>query len=76
MLLETLEKHIQNASNNFPISSIVVGGDFNMIFDHNPCNSTAVNEKLKVLMQKFDVWRHQHHSTNAFTRSNKNATRK
>lgn len=30
ILLGTLENYIQNASNNFPISGIVVGGDFNM----------------------------------------------
>ncbi len=84
ILLETLENYIQNASNNFPISGIVVGGDFNMILDHNldcwpPRNSAAVNKNLKVFMKKFnliDVWRHQHYNTNAFTWSNRNATRK
>lgn len=84
IMLETLEKHIENASNNFPISGIVLGGDFNMILDHNldcwsPRNSAAVNKNLKAFMQKFnliDVWRHQHYNTNAFTWSNRNATRK
>ena len=77
IMLETLENHIENAPNNFPISGIVLGGDFNMIHCWPPRNSAAVNKNLKAFMQKFnliDVWRHQHYNTNAFTWSNRNAT--
>ena len=64
-MLETLEKHIQNAIIDFPNSGVVIGGDFNMILDHNidcwPSRiSTAVNVNFKLFMQKFyliDVWR-------------------
>lgn len=55
-----------------------------MILDHNldcwpPRNSTAINENLKLFMQKcnlIDVWRYHHPNTNLFTWSNRNATRK
>lgn len=84
IMLESLEKHILNALNNFPNSGIVIGGDFNMILDHNidcwpPRASTAVNSNLTLFMQKFnliDVWRFNNPNISAFTWSNKNATRR
>lgn len=84
IVLETLEKHIQKTLNNFPNSGIVIGGDFNMILNHNidcwpPCVSTAVNENLKLFMQKFnliDVWRFNNPNMKAFTWSNRSATRR
>ena len=62
---ETLEKHTQNTLNSFPNSGIVLGGDFNMILDHNidswpPRVSSAPNVNLQLFMQKWnliDVWR-------------------
>lgn len=84
ILLDTLEKHIQGAFNYFPISSIVIGRDFNMIFDYKldcwpPCNYNAVNVNLILFMQKFnliDVRRKQNLKTTAYTWSNKSTTRK
>lgn len=77
-LLDTLDKvHL--------ITFILqVGGDLNMILDHNmdcwpPRSSTAVNLNFKLFMQKLnliDVWRNQNHDTNAYTWSNKSSTRK
>uniref|UniRef100_A0A3Q3AHM4 Reverse transcriptase domain-containing protein n=1 Tax=Kryptolebias marmoratus TaxID=37003 RepID=A0A3Q3AHM4_KRYMA len=83
ILLDTLEKHVQGISNNFPVFGIIMGGDFNMILDHNvdcwpPRNSNAVNINLKLFMQKFnliDVWRQQNLNTTAYTWSNRSATR-
>ena len=54
---ETLERHIQNTLNSFPNSGIVIGGDFNMILDHNidswpPRVSSAPNVNLQLFMQK------------------------
>lgn len=81
-LLETLENKIQQTLNNFPYSGLVVGGDFNMILDHNiDCwpsrDQSSVNNNLKMFMQNLnliDIWRNNNPNTSAFTWRNRNTT--
>lgn len=77
-LLETLENKIQQTLNNFPYSGLVVGGDFNMILDHNiDWDQSSLNNNLKMFMQNLnliDIWRNNNPNTSVFTWRNRNAT--